>query len=47
MHKRIIGWLVGSLVMAAILTGAYYVVRANQAAMAGSTNGQPAAFFGH
>ena len=47
MRTRIVSWIVAAITLAALLVGAYRIVRANDAAMAGSMDGQTAKFFGH
>ena len=47
MRTLIVKWTVGSVLIAAVLAGAYCIIQMNQAAMAGSTNGQAPAFYGH
>ena len=47
MRALVTKWTIGSFLVAALLAGAYGIIRTNQAAMGGPTNGQPAAFYGH
>lgn len=47
MRTLIVKWTIGSVLIAAILAGAYRIIQMNQAAMAGSTNGQAPTFYGH
>jgi hypothetical protein len=45
MKKNVQKWILGSLLIAALLMGARSIIRANEAAMGGA--GQPAGFYGH
>ena len=47
MTRLIAKWTIGSMLIAALLAGAYRIIQVNQAAMGGSGNGQPASFYGH
>ena len=47
MTRLIANWTIGSMLIAALLAGAYRIIQVNQAAMCGSGNGQPAGFYGH
>ena len=47
MTSLIVKWTIGSMLIAALLAGAYSIIQANQAALGGSGNAQPATFYGH
>ena len=47
MRTRRIVWAVTALVLAGLLLGAKNIVATNRAALAGTTKGQPATFYGH
>ncbi len=47
MRTRITSWMVATVALAGLLVGAYRIVQANDAAMAGTMNGQPSGFYGH
>jgi hypothetical protein len=47
MSKGIVRWMVASMMMVGILVSAYFVVRLNEAAMAGAANGSASGFYGH
>ena len=47
MKTLIVKWTIGALLMGVVLAGAHRIIQMDQAAMAGSTNGQVPAFYGH
>jgi hypothetical protein len=47
MRTRVVSWIVATLAVMGLLAGAYRIVLANEAAMAGPSPGQSATFFGH
>ncbi len=47
MRTRIASWIAAVVAVAGLLGVARYIVQANEAAMAGVTNGQPSGFYGH
>jgi hypothetical protein len=47
MRTSKVRWVIGSILIAAILAGAYHIVRLNRAAMAGTSNTQPSGFYSH
>jgi len=47
MTRLIVKWAIGSMLIGALRTGAYWIIQLNQSAMGGSGNAQPASFYGH
>jgi hypothetical protein len=43
----VVKWVIGSVVVIAILAAAHYVIQVNEAAMAGTSNTQPSGFYSH
>ena len=47
MSKTTLKWIIGPLLVAAVLAATYYVVDINQSAMSGSKNEKPSTFYEH
>jgi hypothetical protein len=47
MRTLIVKWTIGSVLLVAVLAGAYRIIQMDRAAMTGSTNGEVPSFYGH